>query len=318
MQRADDIFIMNDFPDFTAPDFDMEVYNRRFKENNVIIHAHSSDVSYAEHWGCLSIKCAFNGNEYYRSNGQFYAVNGDSFLIFNEGKTYSSYIYSKTQVESFTINFSSFFQHSVALGLLSSAKKMVDDPFAEAGPSVEFAERLYDHNEHVSPVLNKLYHLSLAGKPDGCQIKELYYLLLEKMLLLQAGVNEEIKTIQAARPATQAELYKRLYYAKDFIDSGYMNALSLEQLSAVACLNSAYLLRQFKKYFSITPYQYIIKKRMAAAKHLLETSAMPITDVCFAVGYEDVTSFSRLFRQNFKLTPEKYRLAHLKKSFFTC
>lgn len=318
MQADDSIYIMRDFPDFTAPGFDMEVYNRRFKENNVIIHAKSSDVSYPEHWGCLSVKCAFKGNEYYQSSGQFYAVNDGNYLIFNEGKSYSSYIYSHTQVQSFTINFSSFFEQTVAYGLLANIHKMLDEPHDNLTKKIEFTEKLYPHNDTVSPVLNKLYYLSLAERPDNTVITECYYQLLENMLLQQAGINNEIKKIQAAKPSTQAELYKRLHYAKDYIDSCYMNNISLPQLSGVACLNSAYLLRQFKKYFGVTPYQYIICKRVEAARVLLETTVMPVSEVCFATGYEDVTSFTRLFRQHFQLTPEKYRLEHQKKSFFTC
>jgi AraC family transcriptional regulator len=138
------------------------------------------------------------------------------------------------------------------------------------------------------------------------------------MLQIQLGVNSEIKEIKAAKTSTKIELYKRLHYAKDYIDSCYMNNITLQQLSTIACLNSAYFLRQFKKYFTITPYQYIIQKRLAAAKQLLETSVDSVADICFAVGYEDCTSFTKLFKNYFQLTPEKYRLQHRKKSIFTC
>lgn len=318
MPNDDSIFIMRDFPDFTVPGFDMDTYNRRFKENNVIIHASSSDVSYPEHWGCLSIKCAFNGNEYYQSNGRFYAVNDSNYLIFNEGKTYSSYIFSGTPVESFTINFSASFQDGVVQGLLSSIDGMLENKGTAGLSNIEFIEKLFTHNDTVSPVLHRLYKLSLAAKPDEQHITELYHLLLERMFVMQLQVNDEIKKIKAAKASTQKELYKRLYYAKDFIDSCYMQSITLQQLAGVACLNSAYFLRQFKKYFRVTPYQYIIQKRLLAARILLETSGDSVTDICFSVGYEDVTSFTRLFKQNFGLSPEKYRLEYQKKSFFTC
>ena len=63
MNLCDEIFIMKDFPDFNIPGFNIEAYNQRFKQKNVIIHARSKDVSYPEHWGCLSIKCAFRRTE---------------------------------------------------------------------------------------------------------------------------------------------------------------------------------------------------------------------------------------------------------------
>jgi AraC family transcriptional regulator len=312
------IFIMKDFPDFTERGFDIEQYNQRFKKNNVLIHARSADVSYPEHWGCLSVKCAFGGNEYYQSNGRFYAVNDSNYLIFNEGKTYSSYIFSDKPVESFTVNFSSYLEGTIAASLVATAAQMLDDPEYRLDKKIEFTEKLYTHDDKISPVLSQLYHLSLTAKPGNNTITELYYSLLEKMLLVQADVNKEIKKIEAVKSSTKAEIYKRLHYAKDFIESCYMNNITLEQLAAVACLNSAYLLRQFKKYFGVTPYQCIIQKRLAAAKILLETSGKTVTDICYAVGYEDPTSFTKLFKQYFQLTPEKYRMAFQKKSIFTC
>ncbi|HVX49827.1 MAG TPA: AraC family transcriptional regulator, partial [Chitinophagaceae bacterium] len=265
MQADEGIYIMRGFPDFTVPGFDMEVYNDRFKKSNVIIHASSADISYAEHWGCLSIKCAVNGNEYYRCQDRFYAVNSSNYLILNEGSNYSSYIFSRQPVESFTINFSSAFEATVIQSLLADVNKTLDSGNNCTLQRVEFTEKLYAHDNCVSPVLNKLYRLSLEEKTGGAYIAELYYVLLERLLLLQQNVNKEIKNVAAAKASTQKEIYKRLHYAQDYIDSSFSSDINLQQLSVVACLNSAYFLRQFKKYFGVTPYRYIIQKRLAAA-----------------------------------------------------
>jgi hypothetical protein len=56
-----DIYLINQFPDFNAPGFDLERYYSLFLEKNVIINAVSSDVEYGDHWSPLSIKCAFRG-----------------------------------------------------------------------------------------------------------------------------------------------------------------------------------------------------------------------------------------------------------------
>ena len=49
---------------------------------------------------------------------------------------------------------------------------------------------------------------------------------------------------------------------------------------------------------------------------MLETTRCSITEICFAVGYRDITSFSKLFKKNFNTTPEKYQTA-LSKSHFS-
>lgn len=316
MQPDNGIYIMKQFPDFSAAGFDIELYNERFRQKNVIIHARSSDIAYPEHWGCLSIKCAFGGTEYYEANNTQYGVGDDRYLILNEGKTYSSYIFSETPVESYTINFSNRFAGIVMSGLISGAAKMADDPEWLPGALPEFAEKLYRHDGRISPVLAGLYRLSSAVQPDESAIEEAYCFLLERMLLLQALVDREVRKVEVVKDSTRKELYKRLHYARDYMESCYMKPVSLQELAGIACLNTAYFLRQFKRIFGMTPHRYLMRRRVEVAGQLLVTTSKPVTEICYGVGYEDLTSFIRLFRQHYGLTPEKYRLYRRQKVNF--
>jgi AraC-like DNA-binding protein len=312
--HADNIHVMKVFPDFNSPGFDITEYNRKFKDNNVVVHASSSCVSYPEHWGCLSIKCAFHGHEYYQSGSRFYAVNDTNYLVMNEGSFYSSYIFSKSPVESFTVNFSEEFETNAIKGLINTHDDLLD-LIHPAGKKIELTEKLYRHNELLSPVLFQLFSLSSQQDCNNILMRELYYILIERLLLIQKNVNREAQHIKAIKPSTRNELYKRLHYAKDFIDSCYMTDLSLEKIAEIAHLNTAYFLRSFKYFFKVTPYQYIIHRRLDEAKKLLEDSDATVTEVCFSVGYYDLTSFIKLFRNKFGLSPEKYQKEFIKKYF---
>jgi AraC family transcriptional regulator len=311
MHLCDNFFLMNNFPDFHKSGFDIIHYNETFEKKNVIICASSKDVSYPEHWGPLSIKCTLRGTEHYECHNRFYSVNEEHYLILNEGQYYSSYIYSDTATESFTVNFSTEFRQCV----LESFQGDFDE---YQNKSFEFIEKLYKHNDLVSPLLIKLYKASVVKKPDMHDITEIYYRLLENLLLQQINLRKEVRKINAVKYSTQQELYRRLHFAKDFIHSCYMTEVSIDKLASIACLNKAYFLREFKKYFGITPYQYIIAQRLKAAKKMLETTSYSITEICFAVGYHDITSFCKLFKKNFHTTPQQYQSGDMKKSFFTC
>ena len=311
---ADNIHLMKAFPDFNSPGFNINEYNKKFKDNNIVIHASSSCVSYPEHWGCLSIKCAFHGNEYYQSGDRFYAVNDTNYLIMNEGSFYSSYIFSKSAVESFTVNFSEEFETNAIQGLINTHEDLLSFTHP-AGQKIEFTEKLYRHNELISPVLFQLFSLSSQLHCNKILMGELYYTLIEKLLLNQKNVNREVQQIKAIKASTRNELYKRLYYAKDFIDSCYMTDLCLEKIAEISHLNTAYFLRSFKYFFKVTPYQYIIHRRLDEAKKLLENSKATVTEVCFSVGYYDLTSFIKLFRNKFGLSPKKYQREFNKKYF---
>ncbi|MDP4148016.1 MAG: AraC family transcriptional regulator [Bacteroidota bacterium] len=314
----DRVMIMREFPDFRAPGFDMEAYNERFLRSLVIIHARSSDIDYPEHWGCLSVKCAFGGDEHYRANGTVYAVNQDHFLILNEGQQYSSYIFSERPVHSFTVNFPAPFAASVAAACLADPARLLDDGLPVRGRPLEFMERLYPHGGSVTSSLRRLYRLSSGPEPGLGAMVEAHYELLEGMLFLQEEVLRDIRRIPAAKRSTRVELYKRLHFARDYMSSCYMGEVTLEDLAGVACMNSAYFLRAFKRHFGITPHQYLIQTRIAAARRLLTGTDMPVREVCFQVGYQDTVSFIRLFRRHCEgLTPEKYQAQHRKKSLFT-
>jgi AraC-like DNA-binding protein len=78
-------------------------------------------------------------------------------------------------------------------------------------------------------------------------------------------------------------------------------------MAAVACLSPNHFLRTFKQLFHQTPHQYLISKRLEEARRLLSLTEMPVTDVCFSVGFESLGSFSWLFRHRTGVSPEAYR-----------
>jgi AraC-like DNA-binding protein len=66
-------------------------------------------------------------------------------------------------------------------------------------------------------------------------------------------------------------------------------------------------LRQFKKNYQLTPHQYLIHRRLDRAKNSILYSTASMTDICFMIGFDDVSSFSKLFKRRFGLSPQQYR-----------
>jgi AraC-like DNA-binding protein len=304
------IKLIDKFPDFKAPGFNAEIYDRQFKEKNIIIKATSSNVSYPEHWGPLSVKCCLGGKENYRIGKRFYSVHDNNFLVLNHGQYYSSYIYSDTDVESFTLNFTEEIQKRVITSVSSGNLSNLDDPFNQDAREIVFTEKLHTKDDFILPLLTRLKELSNDFYNEHQRIEELLYLILERLILIQRNLRDEIVNVDALKPATKTELYKRLHYVKDFLDSCYQNDVTLDDMAGVANLNSTYLLRKFKKFFSITPRQYLIKKRMETAAVLLKTTDHSITEICSEVGYADLTSFGKLFKYFYHCSPEKYKRQH--------
>ncbi|OUS24316.1 hypothetical protein A9Q99_25530 [Gammaproteobacteria bacterium 45_16_T64] len=67
------------------------------------------------------------------------------------------------------------------------------------------------------------------------------------------------------------------------------------------------LIRRFKAELDLTPLNYLQNIRIETAKQLLENTTLPLIEVTEHVGYTDISSFSRLFKQRTGLTPAAYR-----------
>ena len=285
----------------------MEDYNKKFLSSNVIIHDATNEINYPEHWGPLSLKCAFNGDEFFKVNQCEFAVNDSRYLILNHGSHYSSYIDSDTKVESFSINFTPSMVLDMASSILESDSFNLES-YGFHRKELLFGEQLYVYDSGISSFLTKFRNFIKGPKKDGEVIEYLYWLLLERLVDSQKQLMNDIQNVPKIRLSTKTELYKRLTRAKDYLDSCYTRDISLEELARISFMNNTYFLRQFRNYYQITPRQYLIKRRMESARIYLETNkTISITEICSMVGYSDLSSFSKLFKQYYSLSPEQYR-----------
>jgi AraC-like DNA-binding protein len=103
------------------------------------------------------------------------------------------------------------------------------------------------------------------------------------------------------------DLRERLWRARKFIDECYDQPLDLTEISKQACLSRYHFLRSFRNAFDTTPRQYLIQRRIEKAKELLSRRSLTVTEVCFAVGFQSVGSFSSLFHKCVGDAPIDYR-----------
>lgn len=308
-------FILSEFPDFNSKGFNIDTYNEQFKRNNSIISARSKNIYYKKHWGGLSVKLAFDGVEYYNTENSKYAVNESNFLILNNNTEYSSFIDSDTEVESFTLNLCQDFVRSVIESNTGKSADDLDADFSGKDSELHFMEKTYSNNQAVFLTAGRIRDMLSDFKTNEPFITELFGELLLQMISLNGLVIDEIENVKKLKVSTRQELYKRLNFARDFMESCFDQHIDLTKIARVACLNREYFIRQFKIYYGKTPAQYLIHKRMVTAEKLLTSSEIPVSEVCQMVGYSDLTSFGKLFRKYYKTNPENYRLAFQKNYF---
>ena len=100
---------------------------------------------------------------------------------------------------------------------------------------------------------------------------------------------------------------------RNYIDKNYDTDLNLDLLSHILFVSKYHLLRLFKKYYGLTPRQYLIGNRIEKSKEHLK-NGMTVTETCFAIGFESLGTFSSLFKSKTGKSPSLFQKEQLSRS----
>jgi transcriptional regulator GlxA family with amidase domain len=128
---------------------------------------------------------------------------------------------------------------------------------------------------------------------------------LAKSFVIDAG-----RTSQAPYSALQARRYhsdQAILRLQEWLDKHYSQPVALQTLAALSGLTERSLIRRFKAATGDTPTSYLQVLRIESARQYLEQSRLSVDAITRQIGYEDVSSFSRLFRKHTGLAPGAYR-----------
>jgi len=103
------------------------------------------------------------------------------------------------------------------------------------------------------------------------------------------------------------DLFVRLSRSRDLLANSFYRPITLEDAARAACISKFHYLRLFERAFGETPHAFLRRMRFEEARRLLLAGDLPVTEICFEVGYENVQSFSRFFHQLAGCPPIEYR-----------
>ncbi|RHR24454.1 AraC family transcriptional regulator [Clostridium sp. AF19-22AC] len=93
------------------------------------------------------------------------------------------------------------------------------------------------------------------------------------------------------------------------IDKNFKTDLSLKYFEEMTHRSRYHILKEFKKYIGVTINEYLITARITYAKELLKYSELPVGEIAFECGMNNVTHFINLFKAREGQTPLVYRKA---------
>src|SRR4029453_17824287 len=114
-------------------------------------------------------------------------------------------------------------------------------------------------------------------------------------------------TVGAIPPGSREERNRWLLRARDAIDRDYAQPLDIPALARVALVSEAHFVRTFRATFGETPHRYLQRRRVERAMALLRNTERSVTDICWAVGFSSLGTFSRTFSDIVGRSPSAFR-----------
>lgn len=276
---------------------------------NVLVHHETLKSERPEAQTRLSLRCSFNGQRHFVVDRQRFVVHDERYLLFNLGQRGLESLDSNHPVECLNVTFQPEYADEVLRSLVASTENLLDDPTAESRRPLRFFTQTYPHDDLISPVLYKFRDIPQGDQVDRGWLTEQFHLLLERLVEVYLRVLIEAEAVPAMRRSTRIEIYQRLSLARDFIEASLDKPVSLTDYAGVACLSPHHFLRLFKQVYGETPHPFLTRLRLKCALELLQKTEVPVTEICFLVGFESLGSFSTLFKRHYGKSPLAFRRA---------
>ncbi len=129
--------------------------------------------------------------------------------------------------------------------------------------------------------------------------------LVSKALLIEGGRTEQTPYMLYSPSKSHGD--DQVLEAQNYIEKKFAQITSMDDVAKEVGVSPRNLIRRFKKATGDPPLKYLQQIRIQKAKEKLETTKDTVDEITWAVGYKDISSFGRLFKQYTQLSPRTYR-----------
>jgi AraC family transcriptional regulator len=279
------------------------------RSGNFVIYSSLTQFDAVVPFRNFAIKYVSEGTEHYTVNGRDYPLKNNEYLLGNKTCVGQVAVDSKKYVKGICID--------IEQDILSAAlASFVAPDTADLDMSIDRFFNAEDFMEYHGHTLNtalghQLSQLStiLSGKPNENYIFEndFYFNLAETVMKDYTPIVRQLHKLRTVKSSTKKDLLYRINKGKLFIDHMYSDQICIEEVARESHISLFHFFRLFKEIYNISPYQYIKHKRMQKAGDILSKEDIMVSELAGLVGYNDLFSFSKAFKQYHGCSPSQYR-----------
>jgi AraC-like DNA-binding protein len=150
--------------------------------------------------------------------------------------------------------------------------------------------------------------LGLALRPALEHPERASNMFVEHVLLaMRAHLSDRMAPRRAPRHCGLSA--RQLRRVRDHLDAHLGENVSLTELAASCSLSAAHFARGFRLSMGMPPHRYLVHRRVARARELLEHTKLPLSDIAVRCGFADQSHLTKTFRRMLGVTPGSLRRA---------
>lgn len=252
----------------------------------------------------LAAKFVVSGQETYHIKGRKYKVEKGEYILGNSGTIAAIEINGREDTRGLCVDVSEKLIVEVAECHFTNAPDINEFLLSD-----QFLVNRYNaKNTNLGYALSEISRKISRGEfRDELLNTELFYSIAESIVTDQQMIFEQYSKLDYKKPETKESLFRQLLEARAYMDEHLTEDIHLDVIARHAFISKYHFIRLFKATFSLSPYQYILRRRMELAKVNL-AEGLTVQDTAYALGYPDVPSFSKAFKAAYGITPSAVRL----------
>lgn len=283
-------------------------YNRCLVLGNEIITETVSDSFQSDTLGKYAINMVFSGAADYHISNRKITLFPESFIFLNSSTVYSKMVNSAFPVSSMRILLDPGFVSDFDYSIKNTDEKLLDSPEATEKTMPLFVESICSLQGNMRfNLLHLKRHMDNNSHDYLLMAEYLEHCLINYYDVYQSEITHRTASLNFSNHSTKSEILRRLCIARDYMISNYNKNICLEEIARVACLSVNHFLRTFKQAYHQSPHQFLTMVRLQQARYFLRNTNYPINEIVDIIGFGCPSSFIRLFRSCFKVTPGQYR-----------
>lgn len=282
-----------------------QALNRILHHQNSVVFSSLNQYHEPVRSSGFAIKYVFDGIERYRLNNQDYIIGKGEYLLTNSAQEGDVLIDGQKNAHGICINLHPELISQAVASIIRPDAAMADPALGDFFTSNSFYENKYQaRNTALGTQLSMVANHLNNAHFNADELNEEFFLNITTQLIRdQLPMFHQIQRIPVIKAETRKALYKRLTRAREFMDANFTSTISIARLSQEACISEFHFFRLFKAVYHCSPHQYLLRKRLALGKELIETGNCSVSQAALSCGFSDIFTFSKAFKSHIGQTP---------------